>query len=290
MRNRSCLFLKLCVKLCKHFTSQLVFAPFKVIYTHNMVNMTETRWEQQINLFCLLLCGCRSVMDFGGARKMFRPVHTGRGGVRKGHSPRANNGTHPAPFALKICSKSCSLQAIFRENPLLLNKFWAQAPLGSKLCWAPTLTKILDPHLRYLYRSLGVSFLRLQIHDPDWRQEADIPARASMRMCTERHGGSYHVHQNARGLQLSNFTVSSQDKADMLQDSLFDFLFLWDQEAGATDTQAAVGNLIFCVWMRCTKMYMPSSLACTYYQGAFSLNFKIILLLEAHQGRVKAVK
>ena len=55
-------------------------------------------------------------------------------------------GARAAPCP-KICSKSCSFQAILKRKPPILSKFLAQgSPLGSKLRWAP-LTKILDPHL-----------------------------------------------------------------------------------------------------------------------------------------------
>ena len=52
----------------------------------------------------------------------------------------------PAPLAPKISSKSCSFQAILREEPLFWANFGLRAPPGSKICWAP-LTKFLDPRL-----------------------------------------------------------------------------------------------------------------------------------------------
>ncbi len=46
-----------------------------------------------------------------------------------------------------ISSKSCTFQAILMEKPLFWANFVLKPPLGSKLHWAPPLTKILDPRL-----------------------------------------------------------------------------------------------------------------------------------------------
>ncbi len=66
----------------------------------------------------------------------------------KGTSPLADPGGPISTLSLapKICSKSCSFQAIiYKGNPQL---FWAnfglRVPRGSKLHWPPV-TKILDP-------------------------------------------------------------------------------------------------------------------------------------------------
>ena len=63
----------------------------------------------------------------------------------------------PSPLAPKILFKSCSFQAI-------LSIFWAQAPLGSKLCWAP-MSKILDPRLRSI-RYRNARFVHFSVFFP----------------------------------------------------------------------------------------------------------------------------
>ena len=70
------------------------------------------------------------------------------------HHARMQGGPPPCP---KICSKSCSFQAILREKTLyILSKFWAQGP---PIVWGQNstgpLTKILDPPLFILCSCMG---------------------------------------------------------------------------------------------------------------------------------------
>ena len=81
---------------------------------------------------------------------------SGRTPRKKEPWPRQNSGLNcqkqvqggpapPPPAPPKFLQTHAVLRRFFRKTPIL-STFWAQAPLGSKLCWAP-LTKILDPSL-----------------------------------------------------------------------------------------------------------------------------------------------
>ncbi len=57
------------------------------------------------------------------------------------------------PLPPRVFFKWCSFQAILGKNPIL-SKFWAQPPLGSKLCWPPW-PKSWIRACRYRFRTLA---------------------------------------------------------------------------------------------------------------------------------------
>ena len=69
--------------------------------------------------------------------------------VREGYTSSGSRGGSgsPGPPCSQEIFKIMQFSAILGESPIL-SKFWAQGPsLGSKLRWAPPMTRILDPRL-----------------------------------------------------------------------------------------------------------------------------------------------